>query len=296
MITRSRTTLFLSYRNSINHSSINNYGNLNEEEQGLLTSNDDDNEDNNDNDNRNILPINWINTINEINSNLSIIENNLAKLDKLYSKRLLPRFSDRSNEEFEINNLTKDVTLSFKISKNYLNNFSYNGNSSDLSKFSNNFKLHFALKIKNLTSRFNGNQKVFLDKLKGHSVSDDFSRFGDNPLNVDNDFNGNDNSQLQLQQSNNDNDNSLEIQNISKSINELADLFNDLSNIVVDQGSSLDRIDFNVLGTHDQVSDSINELNQASKYQRSSSKIKLIILIILIILLIILLIIYRPFF
>jgi syntaxin 16 len=62
---------------------------------------------------------------------------------------------------------------------------------------------------------------------------------------------------------------SKEIDNIVKSINDLADLFKELSVLVVEQGSMLDRIDYNIETTVAAVKQGHKELQTAEEYQKS---------------------------
>lgn len=74
-----------------------------------------------------------------------------------------------------------------------------------------------------------------------------------------------------------------EIEDIAQSIIELSDLFRDLQNMVIDQGTMLDRIDYNVERMNTDVKEAAKELKVASGYQRKSTKRKIILLLILII-------------
>jgi syntaxin 16 len=55
-----------------------------------------------------------------------------------------------------------------------------------------------------------------------------------------------------------------EINQIAKSIYQLADIFRDLQTLVIDQGTMLDRIDFNIEQTNVQVQHAVVELDQVS--------------------------------
>lgn len=57
-----------------------------------------------------------------------------------------------------------------------------------------------------------------------------------------------------------------EITTIAESITELADLFKDLSNLVIDQGTLLDRIDYNVEQMATEMEKAVGELRVATKY------------------------------
>lgn len=74
-----------------------------------------------------------------------------------------------------------------------------------------------------------------------------------------------------------------EIEDIAQGIIELSDLFRDLQTMVIDQGTMLDRIDYNVERMNTDVKGAEVELKVASGYQRRTTKRKIILLLILII-------------
>lgn len=74
-----------------------------------------------------------------------------------------------------------------------------------------------------------------------------------------------------------------EIEEIAQGIIELSDLFRDLQNMVIDQGTMLDRIDYNVERMTMDVKGADKELKVASGYQRRSTKRKIILLLLLLV-------------
>lgn len=74
-----------------------------------------------------------------------------------------------------------------------------------------------------------------------------------------------------------------EIEEIAQGIIELSDIFRDLQTMVIDQGTMLDRIDYNVERMNENVKGADRELTVASGYQRRTTKRKIILLLILII-------------
>jgi len=61
-------------------------------------------------------------------------------------------------------------------------------------------------------------------------------------------------------------------------------LFKDLAVLLVEQGTILDRIDYNIESTRDNVERSINELEQAEQYQKKTGfKMCMVFLLIIII-------------
>lgn len=85
-----------------------------------------------------------------------------------------------------------------------------------------------------------------------------------------------------------------EITQIATSITELADLFRDLSGLIVQQGTVLDSVEYNVQQTARQMDDAVEELKVAKRYQANTGKRKCILLLILIIVGLILVLIYKP--
>ena len=74
-----------------------------------------------------------------------------------------------------------------------------------------------------------------------------------------------------------------EIEELAEGIIELSDLFRDLQTMIIDQGTMLDRIDYNVERMHTDVKSADKELKVASGYQRKTTKRKIILLLFLIV-------------
>lgn len=70
-----------------------------------------------------------------------------------------------------------------------------------------------------------------------------------------------------------------EINAIVKSIVDLNSIFKDLSQMVADQGTVLDRIDYNIEQTHVQVQEGFKQLQKADAYQRKNRKMCAIIVL-----------------
>jgi len=85
-----------------------------------------------------------------------------------------------------------------------------------------------------------------------------------------------------------------EVTEIAKSIGQLAELFKDLSSLVIDQGTILDSVEWNVEQTAVEVGEAVKELQVAKGYQHSTSRRSCIFLLILLILGVILILIFKP--
>ena len=78
-----------------------------------------------------------------------------------------------------------------------------------------------------------------------------------------------------------------EIQQIVKSIEELAQIFKELAVLVIDQGTILDRIDYNMENAVENVKQGIVHLEKAEEHQKNAMSVKCIILLVLLIIIMI---------
>ena len=88
---------------------------------------------------------------------------------------------------------------------------------------------------------------------------------------------------------------SQEIDQIAKSIQELAQLFGDLQTLVIDQGTLLDRIDYNVELMSREMQGAVRELETATRYQRRSGRRQCILFLCLLIAVLVAIIVIKPF-
>lgn len=85
-----------------------------------------------------------------------------------------------------------------------------------------------------------------------------------------------------------------EIEDIAQGIIELANIFQDLQTMVIDQGTLLDRIDYNVERTADEVKGADQELTVATGYQKKTTKRKIILLLILLVVALFIFVLIKP--
>ncbi len=74
-----------------------------------------------------------------------------------------------------------------------------------------------------------------------------------------------------------------EIIHIAQSINELATIFRELSVLVIEQGTILDRIDYNIEQTVQKVESGVKELRVANEYSKKARTIKCILVLLLLV-------------
>lgn len=85
-----------------------------------------------------------------------------------------------------------------------------------------------------------------------------------------------------------------EIEEIAQGIIDLSDLFRDLQAMIIDQGTMLDRIDYNVERMATDVQAAERELTVASGYQKRTTKRKIIFLLLLIVVGMFILLLIKP--
>lgn len=84
-----------------------------------------------------------------------------------------------------------------------------------------------------------------------------------------------------------------EIIRIAQSINELSSLFRELNVLVIEQGTILDRIDYNIEQTAGKVRAGVKELEKAEEYSKKAYAMKCILVLIAIIIVLVLVVIIK---
>jgi len=90
-------------------------------------------------------------------------------------------------------------------------------------------------------------------------------------------------------------DRETEINHVVKSIQDLNEVFKDLATMIVDQGTVLDRIDYNIEKVGVRVDHGVTELEKAQKYQKADKKLYFIGILVIIFILMFLLLVFTKF-
>lgn len=85
-----------------------------------------------------------------------------------------------------------------------------------------------------------------------------------------------------------------EIEQIAQGIIDLSNIFQELQTMVIDQGTMLDRVDYNVERMANDVKEADKELKVATTYQKKSTKRKIILLLILLVVGMFILLLVKP--
>lgn len=245
------------------------------------------------------MPPYWVDKVDEVNANLEHIVNKTTQLEDVHRRRLLT-FDDNEQQrhEREIDILTKSITIKFqeseKILKRILATGAKPGNTDE--RVRRNIQRSLATRLQELSGNFRGTQRSYLAKLQKKKKETEGEGFGgnnDGGVEVEDIDPGFSEYQQEMIRANVDDidQRDQEIMEIAKSIEDLAIVFKELAVLVIDQGTILDRIDYNMEVAVDRVDQGVVQLEKARKYQKASRPLKCIcFLVVVIVILIIMLI------
>ncbi|KAK4055014.1 t-SNARE affecting a late Golgi compartment protein 2 [Microbotryomycetes sp. JL221] len=257
------------------------------------------------------LPPKWIDVSDQVDDILDKVKPKIDRLDKLHAKHVLPGFKDRSAEEREIEALAHEITNDFRATQRHIKKIA------DMSKqllatptrnpeakrlemiMAANVQTALATKVQDMSGVFRKKQTAYLKQLRGHEGRGSITGLDSNkdPLAAladDEQYSYQAQQQTTTSLGIDVSQREQEIIQIAQSITDLSDLFKDLSSLVIDQGTLLDRVDWNVEQMNVDVGRAVEELKTATKHQRRSGKCQLIFLLVLLIIGCLIIIAYRP--
>ncbi|KAJ3349535.1 hypothetical protein HDU83_000453 [Entophlyctis luteolus] len=211
------------------------------------------------------LPPKWVDIVDEVDDDIAKIKLKISDLEALHKKHLLPGFGDdRIVNEQSIERLTDQITSMFRNAQRSIKKIETETNSATTQQsaaFGRNIQMCLAQKLQDASGLFRKSQSSYLQKLRGRETrSNDLFKTNiaakataaaadeDDDEDLDAVFTD---AQMAAMQ---DNERAIsererEINQIVKSINGLAEIFKELQTMVIDQGTVLDRIDYNIENT-----------------------------------------------
>ncbi|KAL4234968.1 Syntaxin-16 [Mactra antiquata] len=303
MATRSLTEVFILMRNNALQSRNIFSDQASDDRLGLMSSVNLDLESGSVNTRSNRLPPEWVDGVEEIQYEMTRIKLKMKELSGLHDKHLTrPAFDDSVDEEHAIEIQTQEITQMFSHCQRLIQQItvrSRRGTEQEL-RLSQNMVMSLVRSIQEMSNNFRKSQSTYLKKIRSRQERSQFfdANIGpDSGIMPEDDMyasydRGFSSEQMQLVEDNSAsvNQRDKEIANIVKSIQDLNDIFKDLSQMVVDQGTILDRIDYNIEHASVQVEKGLQQLQKAEKHQKKNRKMYIIfILALLIIILIIIL-------
>ncbi|KAK6911623.1 Target SNARE coiled-coil homology domain [Dillenia turbinata] len=228
------------------------------------------------------LPPDWVDVSEDIAANVQCAQAKVSELVKVHAKALMPSFGDGKEDQCRIEALTQEITDILRKSEKKLKRLSVSGPSED-SNIRKNVQRSLATDLQNLSVELRKKQSAYLKRLKqqkegrdGVDLEMDLNR--DRSKQVDDDFNDlgfSEHEMIRIKQSEAFTvAREKEIQQVAESVNELAQIMKDLSILVIDQGTIVDRIDYNIQSVATTVEEGLKQLQKAEKSHREGKMVK----------------------
>lgn len=319
---RDRTNLFLSYRRTVARSvplAADRHGSLREEEEGLMGSRRRTKyrDDANAIEMKPIVPT-AVDISRDLDASLAFIRGKTGDLNSMYKKLLITALGDKRALESSIEQLNYDITKKFEacyvlikkfefLQKNY-DRLGLDFSANDIAVIEN-YKKNYAQKLQDTLLLFRNLQSNYMKFLRddeeetdGLLASSSYQDMDQNTLVMEEESqNIEDYSKKVLQETQQVKGNSQlleqrdrEILKLAMGILEISTIFKEMESLVVDQGSVLDRIDYNLVNTAHDLKSSDKELIKAQGYQKRTTKCKLIFLLSLVVFALFIIVLVKP--
>ncbi|XP_021898894.1 syntaxin-43 [Carica papaya] len=189
------------------------------------------------------LPPAWVDVSEDIAATVQRIRTKMVDLGKVHAKALMPSFGDGKEDQRKIESLTLEITDLLRKSEKRLQKLSASGASED-----SNIRKNVQMNLNGVRSKvedddlddlvFNEHQMARIKKNEAFTVERE-----------------------------------KEIQQVVESVNELAQIMKDLSVLVIDQGTIVDRIDYNVQNVASTVEEGLKQLQKAERTQKQGGMV-----------------------
>ena len=236
------------------------------------------------------LPPHWVESVDAINEITKQIEGKIERLNEAHKNRLLVRFDEQEGaQDREIDILTKQITDKFREAEKKLMqriaNVKGQEEGSTEAVVRKNIQRQLAAQLQALSMSFRKSQKEYMTRLKSQKGGGDLDGLlGPDPPKAEvGGFTDEQAVLLDIAEQNIES-RDVEIQKLAQSINELATIFKELAVLVIDQGTILDRIDYNMENVVMQTEKGVKELEKAEQYSKSTRPLKCIAILVALIL------------
>uniref|UniRef100_A0A7S0GYM2 t-SNARE coiled-coil homology domain-containing protein n=1 Tax=Amorphochlora amoebiformis TaxID=1561963 RepID=A0A7S0GYM2_9EUKA len=223
---------------------------------------------------RNALPPEWVDIVDKIEDELKSVERKVRSLSAAYEARLKVSFNDTIKQDSEIQMMTKDITMLFRNADTNLKRIATIGTGGGNLPYQErvvrlNVMRSLARKIQSASKGFKNKQKAFM--MRKQRQDGYFEGEGMDDEEIGEQLNDEQMEQM-MQLDKRADQRQKDIERIVESIRELNQIFRDMSILVVEQGTVLDRIDYHVEQAHQRVVAGNVELVKANEYSASASK------------------------
>jgi len=250
------------------------------------------------------IPPVWVVTVQDLKRDVMSIESKIKELSEVSGKHLLPGFGDEEEDnEDTITRTVQEITVLFRDCERRLkeiHNTPDEGSGDEAVR--KNIEQRVAKQLQDLSVEFRRGHKTYLAKLKGQEIEEykpDLGLKGGGSAGaasstgggffdddeeaatpIDPRFNSQQTMALVLAEQISD-ERSKQIEQVAESVSELAGIFKEIQVLVIDQGTILDRIDFNIEMAADKVTAATVEIDKANQIQKKSRAMLCIYLLLL---------------
>jgi len=232
------------------------------------------------------LPPAWVDSAEEAEEDLKNIQEKLVQLTKLQQRRLLNVFNDDGAPDKEVEAVSNQITALVRRCEKQIHQVKTRGAGTESAsrdpEFRQNVQRSLATKLQKLSQQFRQTQKDYLNEIRKRQKDagwDDPSNSHANGSTQDSGFNNEQLLELESMEMN-ASQRSEEICRIASSISELHTIFKELAVLVIDQGSILDRIDYNIEQVVHKSTEANVQLHKAEASQKSNRAMKCILLLV----------------
>ncbi|KAJ0989873.1 hypothetical protein J5N97_008229 [Dioscorea zingiberensis] len=227
------------------------------------------------------LPPAWVDLSEEISGNIQLVRTKMSELVKAHTKALMPSFGDGKEDQHTIEVLTQDITSLLKKSEKQLKRLSASGPSED-ANVRKNVQISLATDLQHLSMDLRKKQSVYLKRLRQQKEGQDgddleMNLNGSSSRYEDDEFDDTGFDELQMSKLKKSEaftrEREREISQVVESVNELAQIMKDLSVLVIDQGTIIDRIDYNIQNVATSVEEGFKQLERAERTQRKGGMV-----------------------
>ncbi|KAK5933773.1 hypothetical protein CgunFtcFv8_014228 [Champsocephalus gunnari] len=240
------------------------------------------------------LPPKWTEGIEEIQYEITRVRQKMKDLALLHDKHMnRPTLDDSSEEEHAIEITTQEITQMFHRCQRAVTGLQTRcGHCTEQEeRLLRNVVSSLAQSLQELSTNFRHTQSGYLKRMKNREERSKHF-FDSGPLmEEDEDLavydKGFTDDQLMLVEQNTVmvEEREREIRQIVQSISDLNEIFRDLAGMVVEQGTVLDRIDFNVEQACVKTEEGVKQLQKAEQYQKKNRKMLVILILFVIVML-----------
>lgn len=239
-------------------------------------------------------PPKWVDGVDEVQYDVGRIKQKMKELASLHDKHLnRPTLDDSSEEEHAIEITTQEITQLFhrcQRAVQALPSQARRACSEQEERLLRNVVASLAQALQELSTSFRHAQSSYLKRMKNREERSQHFFNTSVPLMDDGDDaalygQGFTDEQLVLVEQNTLMvvEREREIHQIVQSISDLSEIFRDLGAMIVEQGTVLDRIDYNVEQSCVKTEDGLKQLHKAEQYQKKNRKMLVILILVVII-------------